>query len=498
MKHYIGIDLGTTYSAVSVLDETGRPTIVHNRDGQNITPSCVYIDGEMVLVGEDARKSWDIEPNKVAARFKREMGTERVFKMDGKSFSPTDLSAFVLKKLKADSEAALGEIAEAVVTIPANFTNEAREATLEAARRAGLNINFIINEPTAAALYYAYKNGKELHGTYAVYDLGGGTFDVSIIRVNGQDIDVVTSHGVSKLGGDDFDSVLQALVAKKFKVLTGKELEKNKFTKNAAEDVKRSLSKLNKKQVAVADQVIEITRAEFEQEISHLIAQAEMLCEAALDEGSIGHGDLSGVFLVGGSTRIPAVIESVKRVFKVDPVSTVNVDEVVALGASLYAAYKSDKKFLSSAQKTALSTIKITEITNYCFGTTVQQYDELRKIYNLKNSIIISKNSKIPCSVTKDYYTVGDGQEALQCDVTSSTAPETDKRFVKTVWEGSMPLPSGRPKGQRIDITFSFDDNNVMHCKFLDVQSGKHLEVELDQANKKSSSNDDIERFLVE
>lgn len=239
MSSFIGIDLGTTFSAVAYIDATGRPTIVYNKEGHNITPSCVTeTETGGMLVGEQARKTWGISPDKAAARFKRDMGTSIAHTINGSDFTPTQLSTFVLKKLVQEAEDSIGTISEAVVTIPANFSSEAREATMAAAKSAGLNVNYIINEPTAAALYYAFKNGTDLHGHYAVYDLGGGTFDVSIIHVNGQDVSVVATNGISKLGGNDFDAALKEIVAKKYKAATGEEMDPYDFTSNDAEEEK--------------------------------------------------------------------------------------------------------------------------------------------------------------------------------------------------------------------------------------------------------------------
>ena len=208
MSNLVGIDLGTTYSAISRLDETGRPEIIDNSEGENITPSIVLFESENnVVVGNVAQQNYGVDEN-TFGRFKREMANEKEYEAFGKKYNPAALSSFVLKKLKEDAEDTIGPISEAVVTIPANFANQAREATLAAAKSAGLSIKNIINEPTAAALYYAYSSGEELNGVYAVYDLGGGTFDVSIIKVEGSDIDVLATDGVTKLGGDDYVDML--------------------------------------------------------------------------------------------------------------------------------------------------------------------------------------------------------------------------------------------------------------------------------------------------
>jgi molecular chaperone DnaK len=496
---FIGIDLGTTFSAVATVDETGRPVIVHNRDGHNITPSCVTENDEGVVeVGEYARRHWGNAPEEAAARFKRDMGTSVTHLVRGKTYTSAQLSSFVLKKLVQDTEAAIGEIGEAVVTIPANFANEAREATMEAARLAGLNVKYIINEPTAAALYYAFKSGEELSGIYAVYDLGGGTFDISIIQVNGQDIEVLSSNGVSKLGGDDFDSELLKIVARKFKEASGEIMEPDDFTKNDAEEEKKSLSQRKRTTAKVGRQLIDITRDEFEEAISSQVTQAEMLCEATIEEAGVEPADVRGVFLSGGSTRIPLVQESVKRVFNREPISSVNVDEVVALGAALYAAYKGDDSKLSTAQKTAIQKIKISESTSKCFGTLSLGYDTARDTEKIRNMILIRKGEKLPASKTESFYTVYEGQEAVDCTVTESTSPETDPRFVKIIAQKPLPLPPGRPAEQEIKVTFSYDDNQIMQCSFLDVETGTETKIDLSMAVSEDADGKDIEKFLVE
>ena len=501
MASFIGIDLGTTFSAVATIDETGRPSIVHNERGDNITPSCVAEISEGVMeVGEEARRQWGNAPDTAAARFKRDMGTSTKHTINGKEVTPPQLSTFVLRKLVSDTEKALGDIGEAVVTIPANFAHEAREATMAAAKAAGLQVKYIVNEPTAAALYYSFKSGEELGGIYAVYDLGGGTFDVSVIQVNGQDVDVLATNGVSRLGGDDFDKALQKIVQAKFKKQTGEDLEPDDFTINDAEEEKNSLSKRDRVAITIraARQIIEVNRDEFEEAISSYITQTEMLCESTIDEAGIEVSDLKGVFLVGGSSRIPMVQESVKKVFQQEPNSTANVDEVVALGAALYAAYKGDHSNLSAVQKNAIQKIKVSESTGKCFGTISVSHDLARDQAKLANSIIIRKGEKIPCSVTESFYTIYEGQEEVECQVTESTSPETDPRFVKVIWKGSLDLPPGRPAQQEVKVTFAFDDNQIMKCSFTDVDTGKVTNVELSMTESKAEDSDGIDKFLVE
>jgi molecular chaperone DnaK len=449
-------------------------------------------------VGEFARRQWGNALGTAAARFKRDMGTSTKHYIGDTAFTPTQLSALVLRKLVADATSQIGRIDEAVVTIPANFAHEAREATLSAAKAAGLNIRFIINEPTAAALYYAFKNSQALNGHYAVYDLGGGTFDISIIKVVGQNIDVIASNGIAKLGGDDFDAALQKIVQKKYAEQTGKSLSAQDFTKNEAETEKKSLSVRRRVTVRVARELVDVTQEEFEEAISSLVTQAEMLCEATVEEAKIDLSDIEGIFLVGGSTRVPLVQESVRRVFAQEPVNSENVDEVVALGAALYSAYKSDGRVLSAVQKSVISRIKVAETASKCFGTISLGANGPRGQQALVNNVLIPKGHKIPCSVTRPFYTVHADQRAVNCQVTESVALETDPRFVKVIWKGELPLPPGRPAEQEIKVTFAYDDNQVMRCSFLDVSTGTVEKIDLSMGSTKSREAAEIDKFLVE
>jgi molecular chaperone DnaK len=499
MARIIGIDLGTSFSAVAVIDETGRPQIVPNKDGSRLTPSCIAETSSGVFeVGEYARRQAGNAPELAAARFKRDMGTSLKHTINGRAFSPTQLSTFVLKKLVADTASRIGHIDEAVVTIPANFANEAREATLAAARAAGLNIKYIINEPTAAALYYAFKYNQSMNGIFAVYDLGGGTFDISIIKTSGQDVEVVATNGIAKLGGDDFDAALQRIVRRKFKEQTGKDLSPDEFTKNDAEQEKRALSARKQVTVRVARNLIDVTRDEFEEAISTLVTQAEMLCEATLEEANIDVADLDGILLSGGSTRVPLVQESIRRALKKEPIAVENVDEIVALGAALYSAYKSDHSRLTAAQRTSVSRINVSETTGKCFGTISLSFNSNRNEKTLTNNIIIPKGAKIPCSVTRPFYTVYQDQRTVECQVTESTAAETDPRFVKVIWKGELELPPNRPDNQEIKVSFAYDENQVMRCSFIDVATGRKIEQDLSMTVAKAAEASEIHKFLVE
>lgn len=496
MSNYIGIDLGTTFSAVAFIDETGRPKIINNSTGQNITPSVVGKVRGDIRVGEAARRQWASDESLAAARFKREMGTSSTQSIGGNSFTPTELSAAVLKELKKVAETEIGKVSKAVVTIPANFSHEARDATMEAAKIAGLDVEYIVNEPTAAALYYAYQSDGELSGNYVVFDLGGGTFDVSIIKVSGHDVDVIASNGLDKLGGADFDNALWGLVSKKFKEETGGELDIEDFPINDAEELKRTLSERKRATAEIGRDFIDVSRIEFEEAISSSLAQIEMMCEATIDEADLSPSEITAVFLAGGSTRIPSVVDLATKVFNKDPISSVNVDEVVALGASLYAAYKSDGEHLSDIQKKSVEKLKLAEMTNEYFGTTSLGYSE-SKGEALINSIILNKGEKLPCSVTKSYYTLYDGQNTINCDITKSKSPETNPKFVSIIHTEEFHLPDNLPAQEEIQITFSYDENQMMHAKFKHVNSGKELNVNMSMSGKEVTSSE-IEKFLVD
>lgn len=341
-----------------------------------------------------------------------------------------------------------------------------------------------------------------MSGINAVYDLGGGTFDVSIVRIIGNDVEVLSTEGVSQLGGDDFDRKLQEIVARKHATATGGRLEADEFTRNDAEELKKSLSQRESVLIRPAGKNgrvnIEVTRSEFEEAISSLIAQAEMLCETAIDEAGISAQEIDAVILAGGSTRVPAVRASVARAFGKQPVAFANPDEVVTLGAALYAAYRTDKGNLNAVQRHAVSKIKIGEITSKYYGTLAVSFNAARQGQEMQNSIIIKKGEKIPASVTEKFFTLHDDQTAVDCSVTESSTPETDPKFVRVIYNGELPLPAGRERGQEIQVTFSYDANQTMHCSFVDVASGKKTDVDLRMGHTSENSDIDISRFIVE
>ena len=513
MANILGIDLGTTYSAMARLDENGTPLIVENSDGENLTPSIVEFAGKnSIIIGTEAKKAKVISDDKTkfAMDAKRHIriNSDKTWKAHGVEHSPTSISSLILKYLKKSFEEKHGSIDSAVITIPANFKNQARSATVEAANKAGLENVELIDEPTAAAFAYAFSSGKRLNGNYVIYDLGGGTFDVSVAQIKGKDIKILAKEGVGELGGRDFDHALYKLIAKKFKSETGKDLSEEEVDRALnIEEQKKSLSKrehlnvnLSIRGKGAAD--FKITQKQFNTAISAKLRQTITQCGLVLEDANLSKNDITEVLLVGGSTRIPLVKKSVNDFFNQEAKSVGNPDEAVAIGAAIYSAYKIDSRKLNSSQKNTMDGVQIDEITGSAFGTTAIVRNPMNEEQFIKvNSIIIEKGVHRPCSVTKDFYTTHADQKKLHLDVTEAEDnDEIDPEWVTTIWEGDMDLPGGRDADCQIDVTFSFDDSGIMHCEFKDVESKRVEEIDLDINRKMNDSaqNINIDEFKVE
>jgi len=505
MANILGIDLGTTNSVLSYLDSLGKPKIHPGEEGNHLTPSVVAFEKKKVLVGTEAKKKMRIDSENVFSEFKRDMGTDKTYEYVNKKYTPKELSGIILKKMVENFEKSIGEADEIVITTPANFSNEAREDTLEAGEIAGFKIKNIINEPTAAALYFSHELGLS-DGNYVIYDLGGGTFDVSIISIIDDEIEVLTSSGVNKLGGADFDLKLLEIISTKFKNLSGEdliigdthelipEIEESKKTLSSRDNCFISVLGSEKGRIN-----FEISREEYVKSINVLIAQTEMLSEQALKDADLTVDDINDILLVGGATRTPAIQDSVEKIFDKKPKTLSNPDEVVALGAALYAGLQS-KDILNIEQKKSIDSISMQDVCNHYFGT-------LHGVNNtVQNAVVIEKNTPLPATITTDkFVTIVKGQTTVRCTVTQSSAPETDPNFVKIVWEGKLGnLPPGRPAGQQIEISFNYDLNQVMHCSFKDISTGNLIEVDLNEKNginreaKVKDLKDSIDEFLIE
>ena len=508
----LGIHLGSNHSAIAKLDEHGHPAIVPV-DGERIMASCVYApkaDEGSLIVGALARNTLAHEPESVVKRFKRDMGVDKTYRLSsGLELTPVSASAAILRKLTQEASKVLGPIHEVVITVPANFAERQRKATIKAGVQAGLKVTNIINEPTAAVL--AYASQKTVKGTVLIYDLGGGTFDVTIAKVNGSEIECLTSEGDSELGGMDFDQKIAEIINQKHSDQYGRTLrdalglasEEDEQKSSAwqsllleAEECKKTLSKMstvpfNFYEGPDGPLKTQVTRQEFERAISSLIAQTEMRVETALDSLDLSHDDIDEVLLVGGSSRVPAVKDSLKRQFGKEPSEGVNLDEAVALGAAIYAGLRTDKGNLQPTQREKLSKVSVVDVANHYYGTISMHQDEELGSEDLRVSIIIPKNTPLPCSRSETFYTMSEGQKFVRCRVTQSGDEETDPDFVTIIMDDAQlgPLPPGRPAQQPIEITYSYDLDQTMHVKFLDVKSGMVFEDTLTLSDKGSTIN---------
>jgi molecular chaperone DnaK len=515
MKPIIGIDLGTTFSAIAVLDESGTANIIPV-DGERIIASCISAPSTepgKIFVGNQARNDLSTEPQNVIQHFKRDMGEAKTDQLQsGPKFTPSEASAQVLKKLIQEAEKEVGKITEVVITVPANFAERQRAATIAAGKKAGVKVKNIINEPTAAALTLATK--QKINGTILIYDLGGGTFDVTIAKVQGQEVTCLTSEGDFHLGGIDFDLALANLANEAHRTEHGRSLrealhinsvedEKNspewQELLQECEEIKKGLS--NRTSVTLRFRsspsgpfTMTITREEFVSQIVNFISKTEMLVETALDNVDMTPSEIDTILLVGGSTRIPAIKDSLRGLFGKEPTESVNPDEAVAVGAAIYSGLKVGSENLNPLQQEKLSKVSIKDVANHYYGTTAYSFDSELQKDELRVSILIEKDTPLPCSITEEFQTRVAGQRYLNCDVTQSAQKELDPKWVDTIHKEDLgPLPEGRPKGQPLEYTYSYDVDQTMHCTFHDVNSGLKLEVDLHPDDSIQPSSDDLD-----
>ena len=492
MANIVGIDLGTTFSALATLNAIGRPEIVPNADGERLTPSAIFFDEEnpdVIRVGVEAVNSRHLNAERSVRWIKRHVGDADYVKcVDGKNWTPVGLSALILKKLKADCSAVHGEIRDAVISVPAHFDEIRRKATMEAGSAVGLNVVGIVNEPVAAALYYA--TTRPVSGKIMVYDLGGGTFDVTIMDVHRQEMNIVCSQGDHALGGIDFDRQVLEMLQEMYREQCGGDLiaseEDRAKYEDEAEDIKKTLSRrpVAKKMLygPAGSMRAEITREMFEQAIAPLVARTDMLVELALDEAGLPPSKIDTVLLVGGSTRVPLVQKRLEEFFGKPPESSVNVDECVALGAAIHAGLtllRENPEVVPAGVRTGLQDICLTDVCNHSYGTICAPIDKETGQRVIENRIILTKNTPLPCDASQMFYTINEGQSEVE--VTITQGEDTDPKFVNVIATHRLKLPPDRPAEQPIRVTYSYDLNQRMHCKFEDVQSGSALEVDLQQ-----------------
>ena len=490
MGKVIGIDLGTTNSCVSVL-EGGDPVVIPNAEGNRTTPSVVGFtkNGER-LVGETAKRQAVTNPDRTIMSIKRHMGTEFKTEIDGKEHTPQDISAMILMKLKADAESYLGEkVTEAVITVPAYFTDSQRQATKDAGKIAGLDVKRIINEPTAASLSYGLDK-EEDHQKIMVYDLGGGTFDVSVLELGDGVFEVLATNGNNHLGGDDFDDVLIDFIAEAFMKENKVDLRKDKMSlqrlKEAAEKAKKELSSTQTTSInlpfitATAEGPLhlnmDITRAKFDQLTRHLVEKTIEPMKKALKDANISSGDIDKVILVGGSTRIPAVQEAVKKITNKDPHKGINPDECVAIGAAIQAGV------LTGEVKDVL----LLDVTPLSLGI-----ETLGAVFTK----LIERNTTIPTKKSQIFSTAADNQTAVDIHVLQGEREMASNNITLGRFQltGIPPAPRGVPQ---IEVTFDIDANGIVNVSAKDKGTGKEQRITITAST--NLSEDEIKEKVKE
>ncbi|HEU4963143.1 MAG TPA: molecular chaperone DnaK [Bacilli bacterium] len=488
MSKVIGIDLGTTNSCVAVM-EGGEPVVIPNAEGNRTTPSVLGMKNGERLVGEVAKRQAVTNPDNTVISIKRHMGTDYKVTVEGKEYTPQEISAMILQKLKSDAEAYLGEkVTQAVITVPAYFNDAERQATKDAGKIAGLDVLRIVNEPTAAALSYGLD--KEGDQTILIYDLGGGTFDVSILELGEGVFEVKATAGNNRLGGDDFDDVIINYLVDNFKKENGIDLSKDKMAmqrlKDAAEKAKKELSGVTSTTISLPFITMDasgpkhlelnLTRAKFEELSAHLVEATMGPCRQALSDSGLSINEIDKVILVGGSTRIPAVVESVKKFTGKDPSKGVNPDEVVAVGAAIQGGVLTGE----------VKDVVLLDVTPLSLGIETMGGVCTR---------MIERNTTIPTSKSQVYSTAADNQTSVEIHILQGEREfaRDNKTLGRFILSDIPPAPRGIPQ---IEVTFDIDANGIVNVSAKDLGTGKSQKITI--TSNTGLSDDEIERMVKE
>ena len=468
----VGIDLGTTFSAVAIL-EGGKPNIIANSEGTRTTPSVVHLKDEEVTVGQIARNQAIVDPSHTIRSIKRKMGTSEKIEIDGKEYTPEEISAMILPKIKRDAEAYLGQpVKNAVITVPAYFNDAQRQATKNAGEIAGLNVLRIINEPTAAALAYGLDKQDQDH-TILVFDFGGGTFDVSILELGNGVFEVKATSGDNHLGGDDIDQLIMDYLIDKFRKSTGIDLQNDPTAmqrlKEAAEKAKIELSTKTKVEINIpfvtADQNgpkhirEDLTRAKFEELIAPILKRLETPVKQALKDANMTSKDVHKIIFVGGSTRIPSVQDLVRKITSKEGDKSVNPDEAVALGAAIQAGVLAGE----------IKDILLLDVTPLSLGI-----ETLGGVFTR----LIERNTTIPTKKSQIFSTAADNQTAVTIRIAQGERPmfTDNKSLGQFDLMGIPPAPRGIPQ---VEVTFDIDANGILNVSAKDLGTGKSQQIKI-------------------